>query len=96
MIILRFIVLLLIIPVPSSLAEYRAYELVIKNSETGNQRTVVSTLDNIQYASYHPINRNEEVSLMRSWKCWGNSDYFQDICPAPEMKPQERFPASQN
>ncbi len=91
---LRLFVILFLIPIPSSLAEYRAYELVIENTESGTQRTVISTLDQLQYPIYHPLNKKEQVSYVQSWMCWGNSDHSQDICPAPEVESPERVPAS--
>lgn len=92
---LRFIILINLIPIPSSLAEYRAYELIIENTEDGSQRKVVTTLDHMQYPTYYPVKQSEKVSYVKSWMCWGSSDYEQDICPAPESKEIERFPASQ-
>lgn len=92
---IRFLFLIIIIPIPSSLAEYRAYELIIENEEKGTQRRVVTTLDHIQYPSYYPIQQKEKVLLAKSWMCWGASDYHQDICPAPENQGPERFPAAE-
>lgn len=92
---LRIFILFSLIPIPSSLAEYRAYQLLIKNTETGTERSVVSTLDHLQYPTYHPLNSQETISYVTSWMCWGTSDHHQDICPAPEASEPERFPASQ-
>ena len=91
---IRLALLLILIPIPSSLAEYRAYELVIENTEDGSQRKVISTLDHLQYPTYYPIKQKEKVSYVKSWMCWGTSDYEQDICPAPELETPERVPAS--
>ena len=93
--VVRLVLLLMLIPIPASLAEYRAYELVIENTEEGKQRKVITTLDHLQYATYYPVKQNEKVSYVKSWMCWGTSDYEQDICPAPEKEAIERVPASQ-
>lgn len=92
---IRSLIFIILIPIPASLAEYRAYELVIENPESGTTRKVITTLDPMQYPSYHPVKQDEKVSLARSWMCWGASDYHQDICPAPGSDNNERFPASQ-
>ncbi|MCB9026061.1 MAG: hypothetical protein H6625_07080 [Bdellovibrionaceae bacterium] len=92
---LRLIILLNFIPIPSSLAEYRAYELAIENFDDGSLRKVITTLDHIQYSTYYPLKENEKVSYLKSWMCWGTSDYERDICPAPETKESERVPANQ-
>ncbi|MCB0392180.1 MAG: hypothetical protein KDD58_12890 [Bdellovibrionales bacterium] len=90
----RLAILLFLIPIPSTLAEYRAYELVIENIEDGSQRKVITTLDHLQYSTYYPIKNIEKISYVKSWMCWGTSDYEQDICPAPSMENSERFPAN--
>jgi hypothetical protein len=91
---IRSLIFIILIPIPSSLAEYRAYELVIENPENGSLRKVVTTLDPSQYPSYYPVKQDEKISLARSWMCWGASDYHQDICPAPDKTDKERIPAS--
>jgi hypothetical protein len=72
-------------------AEYRVYELVIEN-ENGQGRTVLSTLDDLQYSTYNPVKKNETIKLQDSWMCWERNDLSQDVlqkyCPNP------RAPAS--
>jgi hypothetical protein len=73
-------------------AEHRVFTLTITNTTTGQSRNVTSTLDDIQYPSYHPISKDETIAIADSWMCWERSDISQDItqklCPSP------RAPAS--
>lgn len=64
--------------------EYRAYELAIVNETSGAARTLVSTLDDLQYAGYHPLGPGERVEIRATWMCWKRSDYFQAVCPNPD------------
>lgn len=66
--------------------EYRTYELLITNSTSGNTRTVVSTLDHIQYPYYYPLNQGETIQYVDSWMCWGNTEKFKPLCPKPESE----------
>jgi hypothetical protein len=67
-------------------AEYRVFELTI-TSESGQTRTVQSTLDHLQYSSYHPVKKDEKVEIAATWMCWTRSDVSQDpaqrYCPNP-------------
>ncbi len=65
-------------------AEYRAFELVITNSATGQERVLVSNLDPRQYRRYYPIKITETVLYRDTWMCRGNTSHFQAICPKPE------------
>lgn len=64
-------------------AEYRAYELAIVHEPTGQTRIVLSTLDDLQYVGYYPLNAGERVEIRSHWMCWGRSDHFKSICPNP-------------
>lgn len=64
-------------------AEYRAFELKITNSGTGKIFTVKSTLDQNQYADYHPQPPNTVIEYVSSWMCVGRTDGFQPICANP-------------
>jgi hypothetical protein len=64
-------------------AEYRAYELAITNAQSGQTRTVTTTLDHLQYSGYYPIAQTEVVEILSTWKCWRRSDHFKSICPNP-------------
>lgn len=77
-------------------AEYRAFELRIADPEKGTERTVRSTLDHLQYPEYFPLTKGEQIQLLRSWRCWGNTGGFKPICPAPDERTgQEVSPAAE-
>ena len=65
-------------------AEYRAFELVISNQTGGQGRVVVTTLDDIQYAGYHHVRKDETVAIQDTWMCWRRSDGPAAICPNPK------------
>lgn len=69
-----------------SFAEYRVYELAITNNETGETRTVISTLDDIQYPGYFPLRGNESITLVDTWMCWGRHGEFKKPCPNPRAE----------
>jgi hypothetical protein len=66
-------------------AEYRAFELVISDPTSGQERVVLSTLDPIQYRYYYPVRPEESVTYSATWRCRGNTS-GQPICPKPEDK----------
>jgi hypothetical protein len=70
---------------PSS-AEYRVFELVITNTQTQDVRTVLSTLDPIQYPRYYPVLATEVVSYTQTWRCYGRTGDFQPYCPNPKAQ----------
>lgn len=65
-------------------AEYRAFELVITNTTTGQERVVLSTLDPLQYRHYYPVRPEETVLYRATWMCRGNTSHFLRLCPRPE------------
>ena len=67
-------------------AEYRAFELVIADTTTGQERVVLSNLDPLQYPRYYPTKRGERISYRATWRCKGNTANFQPICPNPKAK----------
>ena len=83
--IIRMFILIIIIPVSSSVAEYRAYELLIENQDSGQQRRVISTLDHLQYPTYYPLSKGEVVSYVKSWICRENTSSYKEICQAPDQ-----------
>lgn len=85
------LILIILLPVPASVAEYRAYELLIEDVESGKQRKVVTTLDHLQYPTYYPLSNGEKVSYLNSWMCHQNTGDFKDICQSPE---KDRAPSS--
>jgi len=73
-------------------AEYRAFELVITDSSTGQERVLISTLDPNQYRGYHPVKYTEVVQYRATWMCKGNTA-GKPVCAQPEDQP-ERAPAA--
>lgn len=73
-------------------AEYRAFELVITNAATGQERVVISTLDPNQYRGYYPVGFEETVTYRSTWKCKGNTS-LKPICSKPESAPSPKTPA---
>lgn len=68
-------------------AEYRAFELVITDSESGTEKIVLSTLDPNQYRRYYAIKLTETVKYQDTWRCRGNTSWNTPICPKPEKAP---------
>ena len=79
-------IILALIMSASCFAEYRAFQLLITNAETQSTRTVISTLDHIQYPQYYPLEPNETAAIQETWMCYHNGSHFQDICPNPQPK----------
>ena len=83
-----FILIALVITPQAARADYRVFILQISDASTGQTRTVTTTLDDLQYATYYPVHPNERVSIQTHWKCrnW-RSDLSQDpeqrYCPNP-------------
>jgi hypothetical protein len=65
-------------------AEYRAFELVISDTDSGKERVVISTLDPFQWVGYHPLAKSEGITYRSTWRCRGNTSHFAPICPKPE------------
>ena len=84
---MRFLTTLLItilISSPWARAEYRAYELRLDNTEKGTSRTVISTLDHLQYPRYYPLAKGEVAAYVDSWRCRENMSHFRKTCPKPD------------
>lgn len=80
-----------------SFAEYRVFELVIRNTEDNSEKIVVSTLDPIQYTDYYPVRPQEIVLYRETWMCYG-ATAFKKTCPNPRLgsnAEQARQPASE-
>lgn len=75
----------------STHAEYRAFELVIANSSSGQERVVISTLNPREYRMYYPSRWEDQISYRATWMCKGNTSSHKPVCPKPEpnvnMKP---------
>jgi hypothetical protein len=76
--------LLLILLAAQAKAEYRAFELVITDPTSGQERVVISTLDPNQYRRYYPIKPQEKITYRQTWRCRGNTSGYQAVCPKPE------------
>jgi hypothetical protein len=68
-----------------ALAEYRAFELVIVDSTTGQERVVVSTLDPRQYRKYYPVKYDDQITYRATWMCKGNTSGHKPVCAKPEV-----------
>jgi hypothetical protein len=73
-------------------AELRVFRLAITNAKTGQSRSVMSNLDNIQYPGYHHVKPDETVTIQETWMCRKRSDVSQD--PTQKYCANPRGPAS--
>jgi hypothetical protein len=72
-------------------AEYRAFELLIENTEKNTSRTVISNMDQLQYPSYYPLQKNETIQYVDSWMCQGNMSNGSPTCRKPgEAEPKSK------
>lgn len=71
-------------------AEYRAFVLKITNNKTNTNRFVESTLDPEQYKTIYPLNPDEKISYVNTWRCPGRTDQFKIICPEPDRRPAQQ------
>lgn len=70
---------------PAAQAEYRAFELVITNPTSGQERVVISTLDPRQYRHYYPLKYEDQVTYRATWMCKGNTSGHKPVCPKPDQ-----------
>ena len=66
-------------------AEYRAFELVITDPTSGQDRVAISTLDPNQYRRFYPIKLNEKITYRATWRCRGNTSGLKAICLKPDL-----------
>lgn len=64
-------------------AEYRVFTLKITNTKTQVSHTIKSTLDPEQYKSYFPLQYDEQISYVKTWRCQGSTRDFTALCEAP-------------
>lgn len=64
-------------------AEYRVHILQIQNEKNNSIKVVRSTLSARQYRHIFPLQSNEKISEIDSWKCFGNTSQFRIHCPKP-------------
>lgn len=79
-----------------ALGSYRVHKLKITHLNLKGRptriETVVSSLDHLQYGSYHDLYGRAQVELVDTWYCPGDTSYRR-YCPKPKDWPT-RGPAS--
>ncbi len=87
---------ILLIAAPSAYGEYRVFELVITNTQTQQERVVISNLDPFQYPGYYDLRQDEAALYRDTWMCYGDTSYHKQYCPnpTPNQRPAERNLAS--
>jgi hypothetical protein len=68
-------------------AEYRAFMLHLLNEKTQVVKQILTTLDPDQYRTQFPLNANEKLTYVQTWRCKGRTDFFQPICEKPDRNP---------
>lgn len=68
-------------------AEYRVFSLIIVNQKTQSTRQIQSTLDPEQYKNLYPLNVDESIAYVDTWRCKGRTDSFQNHCENPKQEP---------
>ncbi len=67
-------------------SEYRVYQYMVKAKNQTyrdpQSRVVISTLDPISYVAYNGGDEAVQVSLLRTWRCMGNTSQLSP-CPSP-------------
>jgi hypothetical protein len=71
-------------------AEYRAFELGFEDTKTKAKRKTISTLDDIQYPTYHYVKNSELIKINSTWMCKTRADFDVEICPRPKEKPMAK------
>jgi hypothetical protein len=78
-------------------AEYRVFTLMIHNEKTNESRQFDSTLDPEQYKTFYPLNANETIVYIDTWRCKGRTSDFKQLCLKPVNPSEEnRLPANEN
>lgn len=67
-------------------AEYRVFTLHIINKSSQVTRQVETTLDPIQYTTFFPLKKGEDISYIETWRCLGRTDSFKAHCDNPRLK----------
>lgn len=67
----------------TTLAEYRVFVLHLENKKINTTRQIQSTLDPEQYVTLYPLNPNEVVTYVQTWRCPGRTDFFKPHCAQP-------------
>lgn len=87
---MRILILSFILFSMPTLAEYRVYQYLVKQTnfkaQDKNAYLATSTLDPISFKAYKSGSINVKVDLMRTWSCPGYTGMGQDYCPSPFEK----------
>ena len=71
------------------MAEYRVFTLHIINKTSKITKQIETTLDPEQFTGFYPLNSNEEISYIETWRCPGRTDFFKSHCNNPRLQDQE-------
>lgn len=88
---MRFVALTTLLISTGALAEYRAYQYIVKSNDpyavatNAKAQYIVSTLNPQMYKSYHGGSRIS-VDLLRTWICPGYTGKGQQVCDHPYDK----------
>jgi hypothetical protein len=71
----------------NAFAEYRVFSLIIVNQKSQATRQIQSTLDPEQYRTLYPLNSDEIIAYVDTWRCKGRTDWLQPHCENPNKEP---------
>lgn len=71
----------------TAFAEYRVFSLIIVNQKNQATRQIQSTLDPEQYRTLYPLNSDEIIAYVDTWRCKGRTDWLQPHCENPNKEP---------
>ncbi len=74
---------------PEAQAEYRAFELVVRDAEGKEKRKILSNLDPLQYPGYYSLAPGERLEYTQTWMCIGDTSNFRPVCPNPNREPAQ-------
>lgn len=63
--------------------EYRAFELVVSDPNSGQEQVVISTLTPDQYLAYAALRTGTKVTYRATWMCRGDTSH-KPVCPNPK------------
>ena len=69
-----------------SFADYRVFVLEIKNTTSNEIKTIKSTLDPEQFVTVFPIERDQIITYVETWRCTGNTNNFRSFCINPNSQ----------
>jgi hypothetical protein len=68
-------------------ADYRLFSLIIVNQKNQTTRQIQSTLDPEQFKTLYPLNSDEIIAYVDTWRCRGRTDWLQTHCENPNKEP---------